>query len=201
MTRLHIATRYHAFTSAQLKDVDAIKTAIATSASAQNYTGAALNGALANPGPAQMRLPQGFVIKTSSSVGSYNVTNPIVVTGTDIFGVALTGSYNLTQANGNEELNFNDGFYTISGIAVPAQNDTSGQFEFGVQDVILPYTFPCIKVRDMSGAALKVGFSGDITETVTSVAVGDEYPGLIQRVYADGTTATSVLIFVGRSHA
>lgn len=125
----------HQFTQAAVIDDNGIKTAIATATSAVVYSGADLNGAFISI--SDWRLPRGLSVKTSASVGSFNTTDPIVYTGVDWFGDVATATAYLTSANGNEVVATPEGLCGVTSIAVPEQNDTSGQFEFGVRDIVL----------------------------------------------------------------
>lgn len=119
-----------------VRDIDAIKLAVASNAAAQSYTGAALDGALANPGPAVPALPMTVSLTTSAAAGSYHIVDPVVFTGLDEYGVAQTEEIMLTQVNGNEFLVGTKSFSSITQIDIPAQHDGAGQFEFGVEDIL-----------------------------------------------------------------
>lgn len=120
-------------------DDDGIKTSVATNVAAQDYSGAAINGALAVANVATNRLPQVVTIVTGASGATYNVgaSFPITFTGTGQDGNALTENLLLTQAGGGETVTGLKGFRTISRIQVPAQLGGGGTFKFGVSDVLL----------------------------------------------------------------
>ena len=126
--------RTWSFTTAQLNDVDGIKTAIATATSAQTYDGTDLNGAALTGNQYLTRTPRTVTVTTASSAGSYTTASPIVVTGRRN-GQVVTDDLTLTTADGGETVRGDQVFDEITEIAVPAQNDTSGQFEWGVADV------------------------------------------------------------------
>jgi len=135
--------------AAVITDADGIKTAIATNVAAQSYTGAALNGAIANPGPAlvYMRIVS---VTTTASPATYNTTDPIIFTGTNQGAAARTANLLLTQAGGGETIYSVVGFDLVSQIDVPAQLGGGGQFEFGVFD-ILPDDPLCGVVSSVGG--------------------------------------------------
>lgn len=118
-------------TTADFKDVDALKTSVATSTSVATYSGGALNGAI---GTATMDPPRGVSITTASHSGSYNTGAAIVVTGT-YGGQVVSESISLTQANGGETVYGSQPFDAVTSIAVPAQTDALGSFQFGVGDI------------------------------------------------------------------
>lgn len=119
-------TRTYA-TAAALKDVDAIKTSIATVAAPATYT--TFNGAIGGA----FDPPRAVTVKTSASVGSYTLT-AITFTGT-YGGQPVTDTITLTQTGGGETLYGDQPFDTLTSIAIAAMSDTSGAFEFGVGDV------------------------------------------------------------------
>lgn len=157
-----------------IDDVDAIKTAIATSTSVASYSGAALNGALG----ASTKMHR-LSVTTSAVAACYNTTDPIEFTCYDQFGHARTLYVTLTQAGGNEtvEATLADGsdagsLYTEQ-IDVPAQLKATGQFEFGVTDVVF----------DEPARQLRCGSAGDIVVEYEqlydgSTAVSDTLSGV-----------------------
>lgn len=183
--------RTHSFaTAADLADADGIKTSVATDDEAASYSGAALNGAFANPGPAEFDPPRFFSVSTTTDAATYNTTDPIVVTGT-YGGEDVTEEIMLTQAGGNETVIGNQPFDSISQIDVPAQLTTDGAFTFGVSGIAAKKKYgkihPFRQVRAIGAGNLKLGFTGGFTDTlVLADAEKDQVEPL--RVYAVGTT-------------
>lgn len=196
---LLIPQKYATFTLAQLQDVDAIKTAIATSTSAQVYSGVALNGAAASGGTATARLPQAFCAKLSSAAGQY-VTEAIVATGTDENGAAATASVTPTTTDGNETIISTAGLVTATSIAVPAQTGTGGQFEFGFSDLVFGASWPCVQVMIGADGNIVVTFEDETAETITTLE-SQKLEGIIRRITRASTTVDPLTAFVARSHA
>lgn len=109
-------------------DDDGIVTTFATSTSLVTKSGAGLNGVV---GATVMDPPRNIVITTAAASAAYNTTDPIVITGTDVFGNVLTESRTPLNANGNEDLVGLKCFRTITSIAFPAQLTTGGSFKVG----------------------------------------------------------------------
>src|SRR5574337_1095199 len=113
-------------------DADAIKTSVATVASAVSYSGAALNGAV---GAGAITPTKTISVTSSVSAATYNTTDPIVITGTNERGEVITDSLLLTAAGGNETIGGKHAFKTVTKIDVPAQLGTGGAFTFGILDL------------------------------------------------------------------
>lgn len=174
-------------TAAELADADAIKTLVATALTAQSYSGAALNGALANPGPAVFDPPRFVSVTTTTDAATYNTTDPIVVTGTRN-GEVVTESLVLTQAGGNETVIGDQPFDTVTQIDIPAQLTVNGEFTFGVSGVAeRKPNQPYRQVRAIGAGNLHVGYAGGVEDTF-AMADGEKDPILAERIYASGTT-------------
>jgi hypothetical protein len=203
--KLYPSRVHQTFTSAQLADVDAIKTAIATAATIQTYTGAAINGALAISNVAYMRLPQAVSMTASSAASQYTALSLVVFTGTAWDGSALTESLTVTDANGGWTVVGNEGFRTVTQVLVAAQAATGGQWEFGVRDVLMPSASPIRQIRHGSDGDILVGFEGDdnaapnttlYRDTVTGLE-GERHDGLYRRVFGTAaTTSSPVTIYI-----
>jgi len=190
---LYPARRVNTFTLAQLRDLDALVTSVATSAAIVTYTGATLTGVLGNPGPCIMRCPQLVTVTTAASVGTY-VLAAITVTGTDETGAALTDTLTLTQANGSETLATTAAFFTVTSIVRPAQSNANGSFQFGVRDLVFSNANPCRQIRFGSAGDVQLGFvggSGAPYIDTTPGTEGEQHAALIRRVYGDTTITTS----------
>lgn len=118
------------FTDPPAADVNAIKTSIASSASAQSYSGTALNGAV---GAGVMSPPRNITITTSGH-GDIDAVK-VLITGKDINGAALTEEITLTNGGGVTNAGVK-AFASVTSIAVPAQSGTGGALEFGFGDII-----------------------------------------------------------------
>lgn len=133
---MQLARRTMTLAAANLVDADGIKTSIASAASAQSYTTAALNGALAFAGIGEPRLASFRELASyptttaSSNAGSYVAGSAIEFVGT-YGGEPVTRTALLTTADGGETV-FADGpIDTVITIRVAAQVNTSGAFTFG----------------------------------------------------------------------
>ena len=163
--------------NSDMVDVNGVKTAIASNVAAQEYTGAALNGALYSGGVSlEWRLPRGMSVTTSASGATYNTTDPIVWTGTDWNGDAATASQILTAAGGGETLCAPEGLMTCTKINVPAQLGGGGQFEFGVRDLVLDargdrgnFLIRGRQIRHGSKGDILVGYDGDDISIIATV--------------------------------
>lgn len=175
-------------TFAAIADTDAIKTSIASAASIQTYITAALNGVY---GVAVFPLPHLVTVTNTSSVGSY-VAAAITISGEDADGNTITDTLTLTTANGNETITSVRAFAKVTSIVVPAQVNTSGAFQFGVGDIVLPY--PVRVIRAGSANALKVGYDDGSTDTVTLLA-GERHTALVKRIYSSETTALPITVY------
>jgi len=133
---LYPAAYTRTIATGQLGDANGVKLSFATPIVATTYSAATLDGALAAPGPAALAVAVPFrvTVSTNASVGTYNTTDPIVVTGTDEDGAALVESIYLTAANGNETVSTTAGFLTVISVAFPAQVDALGLITIGSGD-------------------------------------------------------------------
>lgn len=113
------------YTNLAASDDDAIKTSVASSASAQTYTGAALNGVV---GGQVMSPPRNIIITTTSHADIDAVG--VVVTGKDVDGNTFTETITLTNGGGVVDQG-NKAFAQVTSIAVPAQSGTGGSLKFG----------------------------------------------------------------------
>jgi hypothetical protein len=202
--KLYPSKLIHQYTVAQLADVNAIKTAIATATSIQTYTGAAINGALAISNVAYMRLPQAVSMTASAAAGHYVAASTVVFTGTDWDDAAITDTLTVTDANGGWTVSGNTGFKTVSTIVVAAQANTGGQWEFGVTDVLLPSSSPARQIRHGSAGNIVVGFEGDdnaapnttLYRAILAGVVSERHDGMFRRIFATSTTSDPVTIYL-----
>jgi hypothetical protein len=194
---LQSSPRTITFVAATLVDLDAVKTSVATAATPITYSGAGFNGAL-GAGPITLDPPRYISVTNTSAVGTYKygASYPIVITGTRC-GVAVTESLLLTTANGNETIVGDQPFDTLVSIAIPAQNDTSGAWTFGVHGLACratggesPQIHPYRRIKaNVSGGNAKIGFGGSYTD-ILPLVVGSVEEVLVSRVY--GTSDTTV---------
>lgn len=112
-------------------DPDGLKTSIATSTSAQSYSGAALNGALVGT---TFDPPRRVIATMSAQAGAYSTAAGVVFTGTDKNGDALSATLTPTTTGGGATLQSRgwERFATITSIATPAQTLAAGAWTFGV---------------------------------------------------------------------
>ena len=175
-------------------DADGIKLSVATSLTAVTYSAATLDGVLGNPGPAVVaKLPMNVSIATTSDAATYNVTNPIVVTGTSGNGQVQTENIYLTATNGNETVVGLLGFATVVSVAFPAQLTTNGAFTVGVLDTVL--SPPGRRIR---GGATAGGVSlvfDDGTADVHPFVEGEHLDVWVSKVVWATTTSTTFTVY------
>lgn len=130
---LNPATFTRTIVTGQLGDANGIKLSFATPVAVTTYSGVTLDGALANPGPADLlvRVPFRVTITTGASIGTYNTTDPILITGTNEDGAVQTESVYLTAVNGNETITSTLGSLTVVSLRFPAQLDALGAIIIG----------------------------------------------------------------------
>lgn len=117
---------------------DELKKLISTAITAQTYEGAALNGSHARAffqtvGIKAIR--RRLTVTTSAAALAYNITDPIVFGGTR-GDVKASAGVMLTNTNGGETVQTTDWLEEVRQVYVPAQLLATGQFEFGVGDVV-----------------------------------------------------------------
>ncbi len=174
-------------------DADGIKTLVATSLSAQTYSGAALNGALANPGPAVIDLPMSVTVTTTTDANTYNTSAPIVITGTDGRGNVITENLLLTAAGGNETIAGVLGFATVTSIAIPAQLTTNGEFTFGVLNTVLDPPGRRI-VGGTTAGVVSLKWAGNKTD-LHPIVQGQNVDLFVETIVWATTTATPITIY------
>jgi hypothetical protein len=123
-------------------DADAIVLDIATDDTEGGVTlsGTDLDGLI---GDGAISPTRAISITTAANAGSYNIADPITVTGTDVDGNVLVGTGTLTDADGNETIEIyggvgqDKGFASVVSVALPAMNDTDGTISVGVLSEML----------------------------------------------------------------
>lgn len=173
-------------TAAALKDVDAIKTSIATVAAPVTYT--TFNGVLGGT----FDPPRAVTVTTSASGGSYTLT-AITFTGT-YGGAVVTDTVTLTQTGGGETLYGDQPFDTLTSIAILAMNNTSGAFQFGCGDV---YAGSGLYLRAVKaiGADGNIGVQYSGSQTDTLVCIKDSLEPVACKGVLASTTDTGVRIY------
>lgn len=136
------ARRTYTFASADLNDLDGVKTSAATATSETTYLPAVMDGAGITDGLLD-KAARTVTATLTNSVGSY-VVEAIVVTGR-YGGSVVTDSLTPSTADGSETLYGTQPFDEITSIVIPAQNDTSGAISFGTGDI-------CARKGDSFGA-------------------------------------------------
>lgn len=128
-------------TASSVLDATAIKTSIATSASAVTYTGNALNGSdvdaeyVAKPAPSGLtNVAQYPIAVASNSAGSYVASSKITFTGT-YGGRAVVRTATVVGTGGNATFIADGPMNTVTSITVAAQANTSGAWTFGWNDI------------------------------------------------------------------
>lgn len=146
------------WSSLAVSDVDAIKTAIASSASAVTYSGTALNGVI---GAGRMDPPRNIIVTLSAHAHIDAVT--CVITGRDINGTVMTEDILFTNGGGTTEVG-NKAFASVTSIAIPAQSGVGGSMQFGFGNKV-GFTK---KLRHATGGyhLLAEVFNGQVIQTI-----------------------------------
>ncbi len=169
--------------SANLLDANAIKTSIATQATAFSYSGAALDGAavgadhIARPVPnSHTGLAQYPVVTASAAAGSYVNGSTITFTGT-YGGEAATSVATVVGTDGAAAFIGSSPLETVSAVAGEAQANAGGQFEFGFTDLAarkyLNKVVPWQELRGYAAGAIACVYSGG--EDLLPVAEGEHH--------------------------
>lgn len=191
--------RSFSFLAADLLDVDAYVTSLATKITADTLNGAELNGVLvtANVGlPPKTGIAFWPSVSTSSQSGAYVAASVITFTGT-YAGAAVTRTATLTQVNGAETRIADGPLETLTQIDMAAQAATNGAFTFGfsgVGPVLLAggtaYKKWLVKSYADASAAdtgtLHVAYPDGTTDSV-ELAKGAQLEAAPSRIYADST--------------
>jgi len=210
--KLYPAKMAHVFALSEIVDPNGIKTSIGTSTSEQEYTGAALNGALMSLD--DWRLPRGVSVTTSVAAGRYNTTDPIFFTGPNWDGVEATARVYLTDTDGGETVScgIEQGILKPTKLVVPAQLLGGGSFEFGVRDIMLDFADvgrarPAFgrQIRHGSTGNIRLGYDGDVPSDPTVLsryrgllpgADGERHDVFFGRVYGPGTTSDPITVYI-----
>lgn len=175
-----------------VKDTNAIKASIATDdTDPAVYVDTDLDGVLAG-GP--YSLTRNVSVTTSASAATYNTTDPIVFTGTDLYGIPQTEELTLTDAGGGETIVGTKAFLSITQIDVPVQDDTTGAFEFGVQDAFLNDLI--VEIRAGSTGDLKITHTNGSVDTIPVITAGEKFYLSPIKVWGDSTTVTDLIFFI-----
>lgn len=199
-----LGKRTKTIAAADLADPNAIKTSIATAATAQSYSGAALNGAsvtddVAAPDHGFAAYPTAAL---SNNAGSYVDGSEITWTGT-YQGEAVTRTGTIEGTDGGITVTGDGPLDTCDGVDVEAQANTGGALEFGWVDVVTTTQAgePSRKRQFavIAGTAGNVHVehadgSSDIAPLVAGAALGGPLPVFPRRVFAASTTSTVVLV-------
>lgn len=118
-------------------DSDGLLALLSTATTVATVTGAALNGAESTNGALDVG-PRLVSLTTAASVGSYNTTDPVVVTGRR-GGSPVEYQVWLTDENGGETLVVGVMEF-VNSVVFPEQNDTSGGWTMGVSGLYGPTT-------------------------------------------------------------
>lgn len=154
------------FTNPAAADVDAIKTSFASAATAQDFSGADLDGVV---GTATMDPPRNVTITTSLHADIDAV--PVTITGTDVDGNVLTEDITLTDGGGTTDAGAS-GFASVSRIQIPNQSGPGGAIEVGFGDIIGLHK-PIKTMAGLTGLIREIEAGVVVTTaTMTTPAVG-----------------------------
>lgn len=161
----------HTFASADLNDVNGVKTSAATIASETTYLPAVMNGAGINTSGVLLKTARTVTATLSANSGSYS-TSAIVITG-KYGGETVTSSLTPSDADGGETLYGDQPFDLITSIVIPAQVNTSGAFEFGVGDICARKGDRFTAVRCDAAITLHLQYGeGTLNKVTDSHAIG-----------------------------
>jgi hypothetical protein len=192
------------FTAANVPQLNGIKTSIATAATVQTYTGAALNGASATPLPdSKTGYAQWPAATATSSAGAYANGSTIVFTGT-YHGATVMRTATVSGTGGNATFIADgpvDG--AITSIVVGAQASTAGAWTFGFVDLECPVIgigdgkFKKRPWRRCRGStAANIGFvRNDGTADYVPCIAGEQHPFEMVRLKTSTTTVTLVTLY------
>lgn len=182
-----------------LLDADGIKTSIATAATAQTYSGAAINGAyaaagIATPAPNDHTdVDQYPVAVASSSAGSYTNGSLILFIGT-YNGLAVTRTATVSGTGGNASFIADGPMRTVSEIRVGAQANASGAWTFGFTDLAMPIIggmkYPFTFLRATGAGNIRVQHVGGYLETMAFAAAEQAEPLRLERIIQTLTTVS-----------
>lgn len=129
-----VALTVDEFTNPATADVDAIKTSIASAATAQSYSGAALNGVV---GTTEMVPPRNVTITTTlhADIDAVDVVITGKVRNADGILIDQVGTITLTNGGGTTDAGAL-AFSTVERIDVPAQSGVGGALTFGFGNLI-----------------------------------------------------------------
>jgi hypothetical protein len=166
-----------------------------TATTPQTFSGAALNGSADSGARSAAGLPfeQAITVTTTAHTGSYKITAAIIINGVAEDGTLINDQIFLVSVNGGDAaLSTNKGFVKVTSIVVPAMNDALGAFTFGIGDIVLAR--PVRTIRSTNGGSVKVGYPGNINDTLDLIA-GDREPVLPIRIYDAGNTASPLRLY------
>ena len=153
-------------------DNDAVIQEFATTTSEDTRSGTELNGVLG----ATLNPPRNVTITTRHDSSTYNTTNPIVVSGTDVTGAVISESRTLTQANGGETLSGLKVFASFTSFVFPAMLTENGGIRVGVGARVGLRHKPFLSAAGFPYAQPHVDGSPIDSGTVPSIASGSAGP-------------------------
>lgn len=138
-------------------------------------------------------------VTTSASVGSYNTSSPIVITGTNVTGATISESVSLTASGGGESITTVHAFVTVTEIDIPAQLNTSGTIAFATKDIQLPRPCREVRVGTAGSGALHVGYDGGdgtiLQDTIVNAQTGERFPLNVRWLYIDSSVQNITLLW------
>lgn len=164
-----VARRSVTFASAELADVDGLLGATASDDAPVELGPADFSGAAVNDGGASwVKLPRTITVSRSSSAGSYS-TDPIVLTGRR-GGATVTEELTPADADGDDVLRGSQLFDAPPTIAIPAQVDASGSFQFGVGDIGTPSGDMTVGVKAHTAGTVHLEYIGGQVDALVAAA-------------------------------
>ncbi|NUP10880.1 MAG: hypothetical protein HOW73_32955 [Polyangiaceae bacterium] len=172
-----------------------IKRAVATSTSAQVYSGAALDGPASKVPFIQygIKAPRRtLTVTTTAVVGAYNTTDPVIFRGM-LDGAVAWASVKLISSGGGETVGTSAPLEIVESVEAPAMLLNTGNIRFGVGDAVFG---PELPVRIVAGAAgvFKVRTALGIDRDL-SMTAGEIEDLQIQRVLRSNATFPLTVFF------
>lgn len=183
------------FASAELSDVDGVKTSAAASASPVTFLPAVMNGAGINTSGVLLKTARTITVTRSSSTDDYTL-DPIVVSGW-YGGQEVTDTITPASNDGGDTLYGDQPFDKLTSIAVPAQVNTDGAFSFGTGDICARRgdRFTAVKCDTAITLHLQYDDAGDLTDALPVLA-GDREPVAPTRILTGSGETSGAIVTV-----
>lgn len=187
-----VPLRHQTFTNPAAASTNAIKTAIATVASATTYSGSALNGSI---GASAISPPRNITVTTAGSTPA-DAPASATITGTAADGSTQTETITISQTAATAA--GVKAFATVTSIALTAADGTDATLAFGIGNVLGLDS----KLRDVGGASnggvVKEVFNGSVVTNGTFVlpATSGPYGSYSPNTAPNGTNDYAVVYMV-----